>query len=84
MHHHFKPFENEADVIRLGGLELENRLDRVSLSGELVLTKDLAGLALAKELQSLIGQVLKALEAQSQLPQSIEIQPAQTVKNPFA
>ena len=48
---HFKPYENESEVIRIGNLEVENRVDRVVLMGDLVLTKDKAGLELAKELQ---------------------------------
>jgi hypothetical protein len=47
----FKPYANEADVLRIGDLEIENRIDRVSLTGDVVLTKDKAGLTLAKELQ---------------------------------
>jgi hypothetical protein len=80
----FKPYANEADVLRIGDLEIENRVDRVALTGDVVLTKDKAGLALAMELQSLIGGIVKALEAEKQLPETVEIKPAQVVKNPFA
>lgn len=78
-----KPYRNETDVIRIGDLEIENRLDRLSLTGDLVLTKDKAGLALAQELQSLVGRVVRALKAEKQLPDTVEIIPAVTVKNPF-
>ena len=80
----FKPYANEADVLRIGDLEIENRVDRVTLTGDLVLTKDKDGLALAKELQSLIGRVVKVLQAQKQLPETVELKAAATVKNPFA
>lgn len=80
----FEPYANEADVLRIGDLEIENRVDRVSLTGDVVLTKDKAGLALAKELQSLIGRVVKALEAEKQLPETVELKVIKTVKNPFA
>ena len=80
----FKPFANEADVITIGNLEIENRLDRVSFVGDLVITKDKAGLALAKVLQTLLGRVVKALEAEEGLPESVDVTPAQTVQNPFA
>jgi len=80
----FKPYANEADVLRIGGLEIENRVDRVSLTGDVVLTKDRAGLALAKELQLLIGRVVKALEAEKLLPETVELKVTETVKNPFA
>ena len=80
----FKPYDNEADVLRIGDLEIENRVDRVTITGDVVLTKDKAGLALAKELQSLIGRVVKALEVEKQLPDTVELKAAKTVKNPFA
>ena len=80
----FLPYANEADVLRIGDLEIENRVDRISLTGDLVLTKDKAGLALAKELQSLIERVVKALEADKQLPQIVELKASVTVKNPFS
>lgn len=79
----FKPYANESDVIRIGALEIENRTDRISLTGDVVLTRDQAGLALAKELQALMDQVVKALEAEEKLPEKVEIKPAQVVKNPF-
>ena len=80
---HFKPYANESDVIRIGALEIENRTDRVSLTGDVVLTRDQAGLALARELQALLKQVVQALEAEEKLPETVEIKPAQKVKNPF-
>lgn len=80
----FKPYANEKDVLGIGNLEIENRIDRVSLTGDLVLTKDKAGLELAKELQSLIGRVVKTLEAQNKLPDVVSLKAPVTVKNPFA
>ncbi|ABM40218.1 hypothetical protein [Polaromonas naphthalenivorans] len=83
----FKPYANEADVLRIGDLEIENRVDRVSLTGDVVLTRDQAGLALARQLQVLIGGIVKALEAleaEEQLPQTVELKAARTVTNPFA
>ena len=79
----FKPYANESDVIRIGALEIENRSDRVSLTGDVVLTRDQAGLALARELHTLLGQVVKALQAEEKLPETVDIKPAQVVKNPF-
>ncbi|CAM3735804.1 hypothetical protein [Polaromonas hydrogenivorans] len=80
----FKPYANEADVLRIGDLEIENRVDRVSLTGDVVLTRDQAGLALARQLQVLIGGIVKALEADKQLPQTVELKAARTITNPFA
>ena len=79
----FKPYANEADVLRIGALEVENRTDRVSLTGDVVLTRDRVGLALAKELQALLGEVVKALEADKSLPEKVQTKPVQSVRNPF-
>ena len=84
MKQEFLPYANESDVLRIGDLEIENRIDRVSFTGDLVLTKDKAGLALARELQSLMEHVVKALEADKQLPQVVELKVTKTVKNPFS
>ena len=79
----FKPYANESDVIRIGALEIENRIDRLSLTGDVVLTRDKAGLALARELLALMDQVVKTLEAEKKLPEVVDLKPAQVVKNPF-
>ena len=80
----FKPYANEADVLRIGELEIENQVDRVTLTGDVVLTRDQAGLVLAKELQAIVDGVVKALEADKQLPSVVELKQARSVKNPFA
>lgn len=79
----FKPYANESDVIRIGALEIENRIDRLSLTGDVVLTRDKAGLALARELLALMDQVVKTLEAEKKLPEVVDLKPVQVVKNPF-
>ena len=80
----FKPYANEADVLCIGDLEIENRVDRVSVTGDVVLTKDQVGLALAKELQALIESVVKTLEADKELPDAVKVKEARLVRNPFA
>ena len=80
---HFKPFANESDVLRIGHLEIENRTDRITLAGDVVLTRDQAGLALARELQALVNQVVQALEADEELPEAVQVKPVREVKNPF-
>jgi hypothetical protein len=84
MKQEFQPYANEADVLRIGELEIENRVDRVTMTGDVVLTKDKAGLALAKELQSLLGQIVQALEAEKPLPETVALKAPQVVKNPFS
>ena len=57
----FEPYANERDVLRIGHLEIENRIDRISLTGDVVLTRDRAGLMLAKDLQALLAEARATL-----------------------
>lgn len=79
----FKPFANEADVLEIGNLMLENRLDRITVSGDVDLTADKAGLALARRLHAQLGAVVEALEAR-ELPERLPPPDVETVDNPFA
>ena len=66
----FKPFANERDTQQIGNLSIENRLDRVSLNGDVDLTCDQAGLAAARELKSLLDAIVSALE-EKKLPEKL-------------
>lgn len=79
----FHPYANEADVLRIDHLEIENRLDHLTLTGDLVLTRDRAGLALAQELHALLARAIHTLQTDPDLPERIATVPAHTVKNPF-
>ena len=78
----FVPFANEADVIQVGDLSIENRLDRITLSGDVDLTLDNAGLAKARVLHRLLGEVVAKLEA-APLPESLPAPGLKTIDNPF-
>ena len=78
----FVPFANEADVLHVGDLMLENRLDRITLSGDVDLTLDAAGLALARRLHALLGDIVGKMEAQ-ELPDQLPPPEVQQVENPF-
>lgn len=80
--HKFIPYANESDVLQIGGLMVENRVDRITLSGDVDLSADQAGLAYAKQLQRLLGDVVAALEAQD-LPARLPAPAVKTVPNPF-
>jgi hypothetical protein len=80
----FVPYANEADVLQIGGLSIENRLDRITVSGDIDLTADQAGLADARALQQLLAAVVAQLEARNDLPQKLPPPAVQTVDNPFA
>ncbi|MFC3457848.1 hypothetical protein [Massilia haematophila] len=78
----FVPYANEADVVHVGDLMIENRLDRITLSGDVDLTLDQAGLALARRLHALLGDVVGKLEGQD-LPERLPPPDVQQVDNPF-
>lgn len=78
----FVPFANEADVLHVGNLTIENRIDRITLDGDVDLTLDKAGLAKAKQLHQLLGDVVANMEA-APLPDRLPAPGAKTVGNPF-
>jgi hypothetical protein len=79
----FHPYANEAEVLQVGGLMIENRLDRITLSGDLDLTLDQAGLAAARQLHAVLGAVIDALAAQPGLPAQLSVLQSARVDNPF-
>ncbi|MCC2955641.1 hypothetical protein LK542_08450 [Massilia sp. IC2-477] len=79
----FTPYANEADVLEIGNLMLENRLDRITISGDLDLTADQAGLEAARRLHAQLGEIVTALEAR-ELPEQLPPPAVKTVDNPFS
>lgn len=80
--HQFIPYANESDVIEIGNLMLENRVDRITISGDIDLTRDQTGLAQARQLHRLLGEVVAALESQA-LPERLPPPVIAIVANPF-
>jgi hypothetical protein len=78
----FVPYANESDVLEIAGLSIENRIDRISISGDIDLTLDKPGLALAKQLQKLLADVVAQLEKQD-LPDALPPPVVSSVANPF-
>lgn len=78
----FVPYANESDVLEIGNLTIENRVDRISISGDIDLTLDKPGLALAKQLQKLLADVVAQLEKQ-ELPDQLPPPEVTSVANPF-
>ncbi len=79
-------FKNEAETQILRDLNIENRLDRVSIFGSLDITHDAQGLALALELKAIVDgaiAVLQAEQADGKLPEQITVAAAEEVDNPF-
>lgn len=82
----FTPFANEADVMRIGDLTLENRVDRITVSGDVDLTADVEGLARARRLQAVLQDTVAALEARAaagELPDELPPPEVTTIDNPF-
>ena len=54
----FAPYANEADVLEVGNLMLENRVDRITVSGDVDLTADRQGLAAARRLHEALSAIV--------------------------
>jgi hypothetical protein len=84
----FKPFTNDNDVLNIAGdaLSMANGKTRVSISGDLTITRDQAGLANALALQKAVNAIVDALQKDSALPAKIADEPAKpagATDNPF-
>lgn len=80
----FVPYADESAVLTLDRLAIENRVDRVTLQGDVELTRDRRGLDLARHLKAVVDATVAALEAQHDLPEAVEVAAPESVKNPFA
>ncbi|WP_448188199.1 hypothetical protein [Azospirillum sp. sgz301742] len=79
-----KPYANESDSIGIADLTVENRTDRVVVYGNIDLTRDKEGLKHARDLRDLLDRVVKALEAEKDLPDHVPPpEPTDSVENPF-
>ena len=79
----FTPYANEADVLEIGNLMLENRVDRITLSGDVDLTADKRGLEDARRLHDALAAIVAALEA-CDLPDRLPPPAITSVANPFS
>ena len=79
----FEPFANESDAVGIGELNLENRMDRVSIFGSVDITCDKDGLARIRILKEIVDATAKALAAR-ELPDKVSVIPPGKVDNPFA
>lgn len=81
----FRPFADDASVLEIDELSIENGEAAIVVHGSLELSRDKAGLAKAKRLYAVLGAAIASMES-GDLPDKIEAATAsaQTVKNPFA
>ncbi|MDR5739871.1 MULTISPECIES: hypothetical protein [unclassified Caballeronia] len=84
----FKPFANDTDAMNIAGdaINIVNGTTRLTLSGDLAIARDQAGLAVAKALHDALGAIVAALESESNLPAKLADEPpapAGTADNPF-
>lgn len=66
-----KPFGNELESVCIGGLTIENRVDRISFYGSIELTLDKSGLQKAEALYASLGKIITEME-QRKLPRQIK------------
>lgn len=82
-----KFFENESETRAISDLTFENRLDRVTMYGNLDLTLDKHGLGHATELKDMLEKIIAVMngkQEQGNLPDKITIAEAEVVNNPFS
>ncbi|BBP98040.1 hypothetical protein BSFA1_31690 [Burkholderia sp. SFA1] len=84
----FKPFANDTDVMNIAGdaINIENGVKRLSISGDLTITRDKAGLANALALHKALGAIVEALQGDASLPAKLPNEPSApsgTADNPF-
>jgi hypothetical protein len=79
-----KPFADNEASLTIGGLTVENGVDKVSLYGSLDLPRDRSGLEQARALKRLVDACVAALKADPALPdrQPPPVGPSR-VRNPF-
>ena len=60
-----------AKSLGIGDLTIENRTDRISIYGNIDLTRDKAGLEHARMLKAVLDKVVQVLESEKNLPDKI-------------
>lgn len=78
-----KPFASDTESLQVDELTVENQTDRVSIYGSLIITRDKAGLARAREAKAVLDAVVAALESEKGLPDQVETRPTDTVSDPW-
>ncbi len=78
------PFADDAALVSIAELTIENGTERIALYGSLDITRDKVGLARARALKAVVDQAVQHLEAEKDLPASVPpASPGKPVANPF-
>lgn len=81
----FEPFADDSASIEVAGLTVENGTGRISLYGTADIDRARDGLAKARSLRDLLDRVVRALEAEPDLPaRAPPPRPTRRVRNPFS
>lgn len=79
-------FANESEATEISNLKIENRTDRISIYGDIDITRDEAGLTNIRKLQAIINDAENILTAErnaGKLPKTITLVAPTEVENPF-
>ena len=79
----FKPFSNDTDTLNINGdaLVIANDPARLSVSGDLTITRDKAGLTTALALQKAVNAIVDALQNDAALPVKLAAEPVKSAGN---
>jgi hypothetical protein len=78
------PFADDSHSASIDTLTIENGRDRIAIYGTLDITRDKAGLTIARQLADYLAKIVGVLQADSKLPvkQTLPEEPKR-VSNPF-
>ncbi|WP_277184721.1 hypothetical protein [Caballeronia sp. BR00000012568055] len=84
----FKPFGNDTDALNIAGdaINIVNGRTRLTISGDLTIARDQAGLANAIALQKAVNAIVDALQKEASLPAKLADEPTKpggATDNPF-
>lgn len=81
------PFENDSQSMQIGELIIENQMDKISIYGDIDITKDKKGLEHIKQLHELTSTILDSLQNLADLPEDQSQEPSEAkeslIDNPF-
>jgi hypothetical protein len=78
------PFADDSQSASIDTLTIENGRDRIAIYGNLDITRDKAGLTIAKKLADYLAKIVSILQADPKLPDKLQPPEApRLVSNPF-